>query len=287
MSDRQRARLTALIPCGNEEQVIRGCLESVQWADEILVVLDAASHDRSREICEEFTDRILVHEYVDSASQKNWAIPQAAEPWVMVVDADERVTPELRDRVLEILAEHGGGCDGYRVRRENLYYGQPIRHGGWHADYLLRLFRRDVGRYQDLRVHADVEVPGKVGRIEAPFLHDTHRGMRLYLQKFDRYTTWAAEDLYRQGRQPTWWQLFFRPWFRFLKMYFLRLGFLDGMRGLLIAGSAAMVVFTKYAKLWEMRYLDGQGRDGRQATDVRGVASEPDEVEPEPTHPSG
>ncbi|MEQ8763840.1 MAG: glycosyltransferase family 2 protein [Planctomycetota bacterium] len=271
MADRQRARLTALVPCGNEERVIRGCLESVRFADEVLVVLDAASTDRSREICEEVADRVLVHEYVDSATQKNWAIPQAAEPWVVVVDADERVTPELRERILEVLAEDGGGCDGYIIRRENLYYGKPVKHGGWHADYLLRLFRRDVGRYQQLRVHADVEVPGKVGRIEAPFLHDTHRGMRPYLTKFDRYTTWAAEDLFKQGRKPTWSQLFFRPWFRFLKMYVLRLGFLDGMRGLLIAGSAAMVVFTKYAKLWEMHYLRSKGRDALAETDVRGA----------------
>jgi glycosyltransferase involved in cell wall biosynthesis len=248
-----RSRLSALVPCGDEESVIRGCLESVRWADEVLVVLDAASRDGSRAICEELADRILVHPYEDSASQKNWAIPQCAHPWVLVVDADERVTSPLRERILAILADNGGGYDGFRIRRENLFYGRVVRHGGWHSDYQMRLFRRDAARYEPRRVHAGIRLSGRAGRLEEPLRHDTHRGMAPYLRKLDRYTTWAAEDLRGKGRGATWASLLFRPTWRFLRMYGLRLGFLDGVRGLLIAGSAAMVVFTKYAKLWEMQ----------------------------------
>lgn len=248
-SPAQRPRLTALLPTYNEEANIRACIESVRWADEILVV-DSFSTDRTREIAAEYTDRILQHEYVNSATQKNWAIPQAAHPWVLIVDADERVTPELRDEITSLL-ERGPDCQGYRIARINHFMGHRVRYCGWQNDECLRLFLRDKGRYQDREVHADVLIDGQVGRLRGKLLHYTFRSFDQYMRKFDRYTTWAAGDRARRTRKVRWHHLTLRPAFRFFKQYVLKRGFLDGRTGVVLCGLAAFSVFMKYAKLWE------------------------------------
>ncbi len=246
--------ITVIVPTFNEEDNIRACLESVAWADDIFVV-DSFSTDGTLEIAREFTAHIVQHEYVNSATQKNWAIPQCTTDWIMVVDADERVTPELRDHIQTILAE-GTDRDGFYLKRMTIFFGRLIRHCGWHKDYLVRLWRRGKGRYEDLHVHADVIVDGSVGRIEEYLLHDTYRSFDHYLEKFGRYTTWSAQDLHDRGRRATWVNLTLRPAWRFVRMFILRHGFLDGKRGLILCSLAAFSVFMKYAKLWDMRRRD-------------------------------
>ena len=245
------ASLTVIVPTFNEEANLRECLESVKWADDLFVV-DSFSTDGTLAIARDYTDHVVQHEYVNSATQKNWAIPQATGDWTMVVDADERVTPELRARIEDILAK-GTDCDGFRIRRMTVFFGRLIRHCGWHRDYLTRLWRRGKGRYEDLHVHADVLVDGKVGVIHDHFLHNTYRSFDHYLEKFGRYTTWSANDLYDQGRRATWVNLTLRPLWRFFRMYLLRRGFLDGTHGLILCSLAAFSVFMKYAKLWDRR----------------------------------
>lgn len=244
-----RAKLTVLVPCRNEEEMLPAALESVRWADEIYVV-DSFSTDRSVEIARAAGARVEEHEYVNSATQKNWAIPRATHEWVMVLDCDERVTPELAAEIQRVLERPAH--DGYRVRRRSFFLGREIRHCGWERDAVLRLFRRDRGRYLDREVHADVEVEGgNVGWLEGKLLHFTVRSLGQYFEKFGRYTTWAAGDLEKRGARAGFLSLFLRPAARFLKMYLLRLGFLDGLHGLVLCTLAAMSVFTKYAKLWE------------------------------------
>ena len=136
-------KLTALIPCRNESVNIRDCLESVKWADEIFVV-DSFSTDDTLDICREYTDRIIQHEYVNSAAQKNWAIPQATHSWVLIVDADERVPPDLADEIRRIVADDGPR-DGYYLKRRSYFLGRLIHYSGWQHDRVLRLFRRDRG----------------------------------------------------------------------------------------------------------------------------------------------
>jgi len=246
------ARLTVLVPCYNVEAILRPCLESVApIADELLVV-DSGSTDRTRAIAAEFTDRILVHEYVHSAAQKNWTIPQAAHEWVLVIDTDERATPALQ-REIRALLDGEPAHDGYRIRRRNHFFGKPIRHCGWERDDVLRLFRRDLSRYEDKHVHADVLVQGgNVGRLQGELVHYTYTSFDQYLEKFGRYTTWSARDLREAGKRPTAWNLLARPAFRFLRMYVWRRGFLDGRAGLILCALAAFSVFMKYAKLWGM-----------------------------------
>ena len=243
-------KISALVPTLNEEENLRDCLASVRWADEIFVV-DSFSQDRTLEIAREFSARVIQHEYVNSAAQKNWAIPQASHPWVLLVDADERVTPELRDEIRGILKE-GPRFDGYWIRRANHFLGRRMNHCGWETDRVIRLFRRDLGRYQEREVHAEIELPGPLPVLRNPLLHYSFRSFRQYWGKMQLYSDWGASQAHREGRRAGWLSIAFRPPFRFFKMYFLRLGFLDGIHGLVLCMLAAFSVFLKYAKLWEL-----------------------------------
>jgi glycosyltransferase involved in cell wall biosynthesis len=244
-----RQKLSIIVPCGNEQANIAACLESCRPLADELIVVDSFSTDRSVEIARPIADRILQHEYVNSAAQKNWAIPQAAHPWVMIVDADERVTPELRDEIEAVLADPQH--DGWYIYRQNHFLGRPIHHCGWNRDRCLRLFARDAGRYQDREVHADVVGCRSVGVLRAKLLHHTCTDLAAYLKKHDRYTTWAAGDRAKTTPRVRWHHLALRPAWRFFRQYVLELGFLDGKAGLTICWLAAHSVFMKYAKLWE------------------------------------
>ncbi|HET9480903.1 MAG TPA: glycosyltransferase family 2 protein [Candidatus Polarisedimenticolia bacterium] len=251
--------ISVIVPTFNEEENIRECLESVAWADEILVV-DSFSTDGTLAIAREFTDRVLQREYVNSASQKNWAIPQAKHRWVMVVDADERVTPGLREEIRALLSA-GPSHSGYVIRRVNHFLGRRIRHGGWARDRVLRFWDRTKGGYQEKEVHADVEVDGPVAELKHPLNHITFRSWDSYLHKIDRYTSWGADEYLKKGKRASALDLVTRPAARFFKRYIVQLGFLDGIPGLMITGIDTWVVFVKYARLWERTHHPRADRD--------------------------
>ena len=248
-----REKISVIVPTFNEEENIKDCLESVTWADEILVA-DSFSTDKTLEIARGYTDRIIQREYINSASQKNWAIPQTEHRWVMVVDSDERVTPELRDEILEHLIR-GPAKSGYVIKRVNHFMGRRINHGGWGRDRVLRFWDKTKGNYQEKEVHAEVDVDGPVGELRHPLMHMTFRSWDSYLEKIDRYTSWSADEYLKQGRRANALDLITRPAARFFKRYLLQLGFLDGVPGLMITGIDTWVVFVKYARIWE------RGRD--------------------------
>ncbi len=250
--------LTVIVPCFNEEENIQECLESVTWADEILVV-DSHSTDRTLEIARRYTSRIIQREYINSASQKNWAIPQATHRWVMVLDSDERVSPKLREEVRALLAR-GPDRDGYVLKRQNYFLGRRVRFGGWGRDTVLRLWDRSKGRYQEKEVHAEVDVAGSVGELKHPLLHIAFRSWDSYLHKVDRYTSWGADEYLKKGRSATVLDLVLRPPGRFVKRYLLQLGILDGIPGLMITGIDCWVVFVKYARLWERGHHPKNGK---------------------------
>jgi glycosyltransferase involved in cell wall biosynthesis len=248
------SRLTALVPTFNEEENLRDCLESLRWADEIFIV-DSFSGDGTLDIGREFSARIVQHAYANSAAQKNWAIPQAIHPWVLLVDADERVTPELRDEIRRIL-EEGPRHDGYWIRRANHFLGRRMKHCGWETDKVIRLFRRDVARYQEREVHAEIDLPGPLPVLRNKLLHYSFRSFSQYWRKMQTYSDWGASQLHREGRRAGWAAIALRPVIRFLKMYLLRLGFLDGVHGLVLCMLSAFTVYLKYAKLWELGRQD-------------------------------
>ncbi|MFH0793393.1 MAG: glycosyltransferase family 2 protein [bacterium] len=260
-----REKITVLIPCGNEEKNLPDLLKTVAWADEIFVV-DSFSKDRSAEIARAAGARVVQHEYVNSAAQKNWAIPQCSHPWVLIVDCDERVTPALREEVLQKL-EGDHPFDGFRIFRANRFMGRRIRFCGWQDDSCLRLFRRDKGRYQEREVHADIVLDGRVGVLKNKLLHFTFASFDQYMKKFDQYTTWAAGDRAKRTKRVRWHHLTLRPAWRFFRQYVIKLGFLDGLPGLIICSLAAYSVFLKYSKLWERRAKEEIHHRGTESTE--------------------
>lgn len=250
------AKLTALIPCKDERRNIRPCIESVRGlADEILVA-DSGSTDGTLEIVRRLGDcRVIQREYINSANFKNWAIPQARHEWVLLVDADERVTPELAADVRRILAAPPEEKDGYWIGRLNHFLGYPIRHCGWNTDDVIRLFRRDCSRYQDRWVHAEVDLPhDRTGRLDHPLLHYTTWDSDQFLYKLNRYAGWGALNMTDENRRPSRLAMFTRAPLRFLQLYVLRLGFLDGIPGFQVCMYTAFYAFLKQAKLWEMHH---------------------------------
>lgn len=250
--------LTAIVPTRNEERNIAECLATLGFADEILVV-DSGSTDRTREIAAAVPrTRVLEHEYRGNGPQCNWAMDQAAHPWVLIVDADERVPPGLAGEIERLLAA-GPPSDQYFVRRENVFLGQVVRHSGWGTDRLVRFLRRGTARYPERRVHADVETSGSIPTLETPLRHFTFRSFETYLEKLHRYSLWGAADLYRAGRTAGWTTVAARPLWRFVRTYVVQAGFLDGTRGLVICAMQAYGTFLKWAQLWEWRQIERTG----------------------------
>jgi glycosyltransferase involved in cell wall biosynthesis len=254
------AKLTVLIPCKDERRNIRACIESVQAiADEILIA-DSGSTDGTLDIVRDIGGcRIIEREYINSANFKNWAIPQARYPWVLVVDADERVTPELAEEIRQLLQAPPQDKDGYWIPRANHYLGYRIKHCGWDSDDVIRLFRRDESRYETRWVHAEVDLPSqRLGKLKSPFLHYTTWDSDQYLYKMNRYATWGAMNFRDKAKRPSMLAMVTRAPLRFLQLYFLRLGFLDGVPGFHICMHTAYYAFLKQAKLWEMHHAIAQ-----------------------------
>jgi glycosyltransferase involved in cell wall biosynthesis len=228
-----RPRLTAIVTTLNEAVNIRECLESLAFVDEILLV-DSFSTDATVEIARSFPGvRVVQREYFGSAAQKNWAMDQVTTPWLLIVDADERIP------------EH------FFIRRQNVFLDRVIRHSGWSTDKVVRLIKRGTARYPNRRVHADLAGEGPTPTLLAPMTHHTCRSLAQYLEKLHRYATWGAADAFRQGRRAGPAELLFRPGWRFVRMYFIQAGFLDGRHGLVLCALQAWSVFLKWAKVWE------------------------------------
>jgi glycosyltransferase involved in cell wall biosynthesis len=245
----RRPRLSVTVITLNEAGRLRACLESVAWADEIVVV-DAESQDKTVAVAREFTDRVWVRPWPGFAAQKNFALEQATGDWVLSLDADEEVSSELRTEIEALLARDAVH-DGYAMPRRNLFLGQWVRRGGLYPDWQLRLFRRGRGRFADRAVHEAVQVMGPVGRLRGHLIHRSYESLDDFLERAHRYSTLAAADLVRGGRRVRAVELILRPAGRFLGMYVLRGGFLDGGKGLLLAALYAYYVLMRTAKAWE------------------------------------
>jgi glycosyltransferase involved in cell wall biosynthesis len=245
-----RARVSCTIICFDEEDNIRAALESVKWCDEIVVV-DSFSTDRTIEICREYTDQIHQRPWPGFVEQKSFALSQTHFPWVLNLDADERVSPELRREIQAVLVHPV--ADGYYIPRLVFYLGRWWWRGGWYPDYRLRLFRRDRVVWGGVDPHEKVILHGRSARLRSPMLHYTYRDVGAHLATINFFTGVAARELDLRGQRATAADLFVRPLWRFLRFYLMRRGFMEGIAGLFVAQSAAFYVFTKYAKLWEAR----------------------------------
>jgi glycosyltransferase involved in cell wall biosynthesis len=242
-----RVPLTIVIPTLNEGAQIAECLRSAAWADEVIVA-DAGSTDQTAAAAERAGAKVVRCPNMTIAGQRNAAITQARNPWVLALDADERVTPELAKEIAGVLANPKH--QAYAVRRRNHFLGKPITRAGWGSDWVTRLFRRER-RFVERRLHESLEPVADLGRLVQVLDHMPYRDLTHYLEKLDRYSRWAADDLADRGRRPRLWDLVLKPPARFVRMYFLQLGLLDGWRGAVLCGLAAASVFMRYARLWE------------------------------------
>ncbi|HET8761761.1 MAG TPA: glycosyltransferase family 2 protein [Nitrospiria bacterium] len=249
-------KLSVTIVAQDEETDIAECVASAAWADEVVVV-DGGSRDRTVELAERAGARVIRQPWMGYAAQKNFAIERATHDWVFSLDADERVTPDLREEIARVLGT-ASPRDGYYVPRRSYFLGQWMRHGGWYPDYNLRLFRRDKGRFRPREVHECVDVAGSVGYLTAPIDHYTYRTLSEYAQRMDRYSSLAATELLKRGSRPGWTDVVVRPALTFARMFVAKAGFRDGMRGLLLAGCYASYTFFKYAKAWEAARASGR-----------------------------
>jgi glycosyltransferase involved in cell wall biosynthesis len=238
-----------VIAAHNESANIEACIASVEWAREVIVVENDSSDDT--------VDRargagatVISPTFTTIGAARNTAIERVSTAWVLVLDADERCTPELADEIPRVLAA-AGESSAFRVPRRNYFLGKEIRYGGWGSDKPIRLFRREL-RYNDSLVHEHVNVTkGAIGEVNNSLLHYTYTSLNQYFEKFDRYSRWWAEQNFAKGRRGSAAAVFFKPPARFAGMYVLKGGFRDGSRGLVLACLAAASVMAKYARLWE------------------------------------
>ncbi|MBN2348946.1 MAG: glycosyltransferase family 2 protein [Bacteroidales bacterium] len=244
-------KITAIIPTGNEEENIEKAIQSVQFVDEIIVV-DSFSTDRTVEIAKKYTPRVIQHEYVNSATQKNWTIPQASHNWILLLDADERVTPELQEEIQELLQNEPEEV-AYWIYRKNYFMGRHLKHGGWNRDKVIRLFRKDKCGYEEKHVHAEIIANGKTGILKNKLIHNTYPGFDRYVAKVNRYSWWSARDYDKKIGKLSCYHFFVKPSFRFFKHYILQGGFRDGIPGLTVAFLAFYALMTRYIKLWLIR----------------------------------
>lgn len=243
-------KLSAVIITRDEERNIRECLESIKWVDEIVVV-DSESADRTVDICREYTGKVFVEEWKGFGRQKNAAIERTENEWILNIDADERVVPGLKGEIKRFL-EDETDFDGFYIPRKSFFLGKWIKHCGWYPDYNLRLFKKGKGRFNERGVHESARLDGKIGYLKNPLEHYTYDSISDFLERMDRYSTLSAREMFKDGRRAGFFDILFRPELTFLKMYFMKMGFLEGYRGAILSALYSAYTLSKYAKLWEM-----------------------------------
>ena len=250
--------LAVVVIAKNEAKNISGCLKSVSWANEVIVV-DAQSTDRTSEIAKEFTNKVFIRPWSGFGPQKNFGIDQVRSDWVLIVDADERVSLELAEEIRNFFVSPlSMESVAFRIPRRNYFYGKWVRWGGAYPDYQIRLFQRGKAQYNNVAVHENLIVDGHVGTLSKHLEHYTERQIADHFGKFNLYTTLAASEKAKSHTTVSWCHLLCNPFVIFFKTYFLKKGYRDGTRGIIFAVFASMYTFVKYTKLLEFQVTEGQ-----------------------------
>jgi glycosyltransferase involved in cell wall biosynthesis len=247
-------RLSAIVITRNEAANISACLASIAFCDERIVV-DSGSTDGTPKLAEQGGARVVAHAWAGFGVQKNFALSLAQGDWVLSIDADERVTPELAAAIKRAI--DSDTADGFEMPRRSSFCGRVMRHSGWWPDYVLRLFRRGRARFSDDAVHERVICEGPVARLPEPLMHHPVNRLEDALSRMDRYSTIGASSLAKSGRRVSFMTGIVRGLWTFLRTYILRLGFLDGREGFLLAVANAEGTYYRYMKAW----LEGRRRD--------------------------
>lgn len=246
-----KLKLSVMILTKNNEAIIDACLQTVYgWADEI-IVLDDMSTDKTVEILKKYTDRVFSRKMEVEGTHRNWGYAQARNEWVLSLDSDERVTPELREEISKVLA--GGPQEvGFTIPRKNHIGDYWVRFGGWYPSPQLRLFRKDKFRYEEVKVHPRAFLDGACGHLKADMLHYSYKNLEDFWSKLNKQTTWEAEKWFGQGKPMTLGKFMWRTYDRFMRAYFGRHGYKDGFIGFVVAFNAGLYQIFSYLKYKEI-----------------------------------
>ena len=257
-----REKISVIVITRNEEKNIRGCLDSVKWADEI-VLIDQTSTDKTLEIAGEYTNKIFITEYKGFCEpDRMFAISKTSNEWILYIDADERISDNLRDEIISLLGRGEDKFDAYYIPRKTFFLGEWIKGCGWQMD-LIRLFKKDKVVFSD-KIHQDGQSLGRAGYLKGHILHYSYRGLTEYFEKFNQYTSIMAEEEYKKGLRvgkSNFLPLFLmKPAYVMLRKYFWQKGFKEGFAGFFISFSAALGIFVSYAKVWEKQKVGSKAQ---------------------------
>ncbi|WP_178338556.1 glycosyltransferase [Candidatus Avelusimicrobium facis] len=244
-------RITLFIIAKNEEFKISKCILSARELVSEIIVVDAFSKDKTAQVAKEFGAVVYQRAFDGFANQKNFALSKVSSPWALNLDADESLSPALVDEIRRVTARTS--CAGFNIPFSNYFLGKRMEHSGLNKEYHLRLVRTDKAHYEGGLVHEGLQVNGTVGRLKNHIRHYSYESIETYFRKFNKYTSLAAQQMYRNGRRFSLFFVLITIPFEFIKRYLLKLGFLDGMRGFLWASFSAFYVFVKYMKLWSLQ----------------------------------
>ena len=255
----KKIKLSVVISAHNEEKRIREVLEAVFFADEIIIV-DNASTDATKNICKEFTKKIFSRPNFQMLNKnKNYGFSKASNEWILNLDADEIITPELREEIISAISK-SNSVDGYCIPRKNMILGKWIAHTGWYPDYQLRLFKKGKGKFAERHVHEKIDLNGTTENLKNPMIHKSYNSLDQFLQKMmSNYTISEAENLIAKGYEPKLIDSLLFPSGEFLKRFFLEEGYKDGAHGLILSLLMAFYHLVVFARVWEMKnYPDNE-----------------------------
>ncbi len=247
----KKMNISVVVITHNEEKRLEAALKSVADIASEIVVVDRFSDDDTVKVAKKYTDLVFQRKWTNFSDQKNFGNSKTSFPWILSLDADERVSPELREEILE-LKEGEPACSGFSMPRQTYYLGRWIRHGGWYPDRKLRLFLKSKGHWEGEYVHETLVIEGTVNNLKGSLHHFTYRNIRDHLERINTFSDLGAQKLYAQKKKCHWYHLALVPFLNFLKSYFWRVGFLDGFAGFVVSTLHGYSVFIRYAKLKEI-----------------------------------
>ncbi|MBA3985831.1 MAG: glycosyltransferase family 2 protein [Flavobacteriales bacterium] len=251
-------KLSAVIITYNEEEHLDKCLESLVGIADEIVVIDSFSTDKTKAICEKYNAKFILQKFLGYKEQKNFAVQQASNDYVISLDGDEALSEELKKSIVDL--KSNWYHDGYFVNRRNNYCGQWIKYSDCYPDRKLRLFKKGTGEWKGINPHDSFKLfkSKNAGKLNGDLLHWIYRDYIEHNKKAERFSTIASQAYFELGIQSSIWKILYRPAWAFFKSYFLRLGFLDGLNGFIICIQAANVTFLKYIKLYQLQKNNGK-----------------------------
>ena len=252
-NQKDKVLVSAKIICYNEEKKIRRALESVKWCDEIVIV-DSGSIDKTLDICREYTDKIYHNDWIGYIEQKQFALSKCSHEWVVSIDADEAVDETLKENIIKVINNPDPNINGYKISRVIYFLDRWWKRGGWYPEYRLRFFRKDKAKFGGENPHDKVILEGESARLGGIIEHYTYDSFSHQINTMNKFSQIGAESLHRKRKRFSLFKLIFSPLSRFVKFYFIKKGFMEGIAGFILAINAAFYVFSKYAKLWEIEF---------------------------------